>query len=534
MAGIKDYSTTPANNNSSPPNGAPENMNASDVNNVIRQVMADIRSFYETMEYKDWGDTLTYLSSTSFRIDNSDVTSRYQVNRRVKVYGVTTGTIYGTITSSSFSTHTTVNIEFDSGSMNDETLSVFLGVEAINPSIPFSALKSVGAFDFGKTTEKTIASGWVTVGQEVRYTIDTQNDDAADTLAGISGYSEGKVIILQPESGSRTITVKHLFSTGNINLSNDDDYIMDTADKMIGLIYDDSTSQWLELFRKDNNNTFITLNATTANITTLNVNNNIGVGLFGDYIRIANSSFDLSHDISTSSGVFYFDDGTGKAYLATIRKRIDASWAAGTGNGGLDTGSVAANETYHVFAIYNPTTKVSDMYFTADSGGTSGLPSGYTKKCRLGSIKTDGSANIVQFYQVGKRTFLLKDQVLDWDENPFSGGSQLKQLSIPSGEAATSIGALLEFTSTDTDNVSETVYGLVSSPLVDDNAASASNNNWFYSHLGGNYRNNSSGNGLEIVTDDSARVRIRFSGSGSSNYRIVTRGWVDYDLQNNR
>ena len=43
---LKDYSTTPANNNSAPPNGAPEGMAPSAVNDVIRQVMADVRTEY--------------------------------------------------------------------------------------------------------------------------------------------------------------------------------------------------------------------------------------------------------------------------------------------------------------------------------------------------------------------------------------------------------------------------------------------------------------------------------------------------------
>lgn len=40
---LTDYSTTPANNNSAPPNGAPEGMAAASVNNTMRQIMADIK-----------------------------------------------------------------------------------------------------------------------------------------------------------------------------------------------------------------------------------------------------------------------------------------------------------------------------------------------------------------------------------------------------------------------------------------------------------------------------------------------------------
>lgn len=38
-----DYSTTPANNNAAPPDGAPEGMAAASVNNTMRQIMADVK-----------------------------------------------------------------------------------------------------------------------------------------------------------------------------------------------------------------------------------------------------------------------------------------------------------------------------------------------------------------------------------------------------------------------------------------------------------------------------------------------------------
>ena len=40
---ISDWSTTPANNSSAPPVGAPEGMAAAQVNNVMREMMADIK-----------------------------------------------------------------------------------------------------------------------------------------------------------------------------------------------------------------------------------------------------------------------------------------------------------------------------------------------------------------------------------------------------------------------------------------------------------------------------------------------------------
>lgn len=44
---VSSWSTTPASNNSAPPNGAPEGMAPSAVNDTMRQIMADVRTFYD-------------------------------------------------------------------------------------------------------------------------------------------------------------------------------------------------------------------------------------------------------------------------------------------------------------------------------------------------------------------------------------------------------------------------------------------------------------------------------------------------------
>ncbi len=114
---IKDYSTTAANNTLTPPNGAPEGMAAGLVNNTIRQIMADTRSFYESGGWCDLGHVPTYVSATSFTIP-TDVTAYYTVGRRIRVYGTIMGTFYGYIVSSAYSSpNTTVTVVLDSGAL---------------------------------------------------------------------------------------------------------------------------------------------------------------------------------------------------------------------------------------------------------------------------------------------------------------------------------------------------------------------------------------------------------------------------------
>lgn len=78
---LKDWSTTAASNTSAPPNGAPEGMTIANVNNVIRQVMADTR----TLAAED-----TIASATTCDLGTKDATF-------LTVSGTTTITGFGTV-----------------------------------------------------------------------------------------------------------------------------------------------------------------------------------------------------------------------------------------------------------------------------------------------------------------------------------------------------------------------------------------------------------------------------------------------------
>ena len=147
MAGtyIGKYDTTAANNTATSTGSVSvaEGMLPSNINNAFRDIMADIRQFYNSAEWIEYGDgagtyTPAYASSTSFTIAGVDVTSAYHVGRRVKLVASTPGTIYGSITATTFSTNTTVTVGWDSGSLSNETItSVHIGItSASNTSMP--------------------------------------------------------------------------------------------------------------------------------------------------------------------------------------------------------------------------------------------------------------------------------------------------------------------------------------------------------------------------------------------------------------
>jgi hypothetical protein len=82
-----------------------------------------------------------------------------------------------------------------------------------------------------------------------------------------------------------------------------------------------------------------------------------------------------------------------------IQKTLSA-WAVGGGNGSLDTGVIGSNTWYYVWLICRPDTGVVDVLL---SGSLSSpvMPTNYTKKRRIGAIRTNASAQITQFSQTG-------------------------------------------------------------------------------------------------------------------------------------
>ena len=163
MAGIKDYSTTQADNTSLNGISTAEGMLPSNLNNAIRALMKNTRDWYNDSQWVIYGDgsaayTSAYVSATSFSIAGVDVTTFYHANRRVKIVGSATGTIYGTISSSSFSTDTTVNVTLDSGAIQNEALEIYVAaLSATNNSIPEGVVGTATLADGSVTTAKIAA-----------------------------------------------------------------------------------------------------------------------------------------------------------------------------------------------------------------------------------------------------------------------------------------------------------------------------------------------------------------------------------------
>jgi hypothetical protein len=157
MAGIKDYSVTAGSNTAINGISVAENCPIANWNNAVRQHMADDRDQWNHAEWFQYGDgdgtaTIAYASGTSFTVAGADVTAVYHAGRRVKASGTLTGTIYGTISSSSFSTDTTVNVTWVSGALQNESLTIWLSILSnSNDALPSSVAKVGSANTFTAT-----------------------------------------------------------------------------------------------------------------------------------------------------------------------------------------------------------------------------------------------------------------------------------------------------------------------------------------------------------------------------------------------
>ena len=206
MAGIKDYSTTQANNTSLNSINVGEGMLPSNLNNAIRALMKNTRDWYNDSQWVEYGDgsgayTAAYASATSFTIAGVDVTSFYHADRRIKLVAPTPGTIYGTISSSSFSTDTTINVTWDSGSLSNEAITnVYVAaLSKTNSSIPEGVIATATLADGSVTTAKLaadavngtkIADDSINSEHYVDGSIDTAHiADSQITLAKLAGDS---------------------------------------------------------------------------------------------------------------------------------------------------------------------------------------------------------------------------------------------------------------------------------------------------------------------------------------------------------
>lgn len=153
-------------------------------------------------------------------------------------------------------------------------------------------------------------------------------------------------------------------------------------------------------------------NGGTGGTTAATARASLGVPLAG-YLSpsatLSNNATDATNDIDIAAGSAASDSATPDLMVlgTALTKRLDATWAVGANQGGLDTGTVA-DGTYHVFLIKRSDTGVVDVLFSASPSAPT-MPANYDSKRRIGSILRE-SGVIVPFNQYGD-VFKRKTQV---------------------------------------------------------------------------------------------------------------------------
>ena len=103
---------------------------------------------------------------------------------------------------------------------------------------------------------------------------------------------------------------------------------------------------------------------------------------------------DSDHDVKINPGKCRsYTDLYNLDLTAAITKQIDATWAAGDDAGGLFSGTVAADTTYHLFLIRKDSDGSIDAGWDTDIN-CANIPSGYTAYRGLRTYETNASANI--------------------------------------------------------------------------------------------------------------------------------------------
>lgn len=122
---------------------------------------------------------------------------------------------------------------------------------------------------------------------------------------------------------------------------------------------------------------------------------------------VMNNSTNPTYQIDIDASDIITQDSGGNNYMVSsvnLTANITVS-----GANGLDTGSEAGSTWYYVWVIYNGTT-VASLLSTSATAPT--MPSGYTYKAKVGSVRNDASSNFSVFHKRGQRVNIDETLIL--------------------------------------------------------------------------------------------------------------------------
>jgi hypothetical protein len=227
-----------------------------------------------------------------------------------------------------------------------------------------------------------------------------------------------------------------------------------------------------------------------------------------------------SANFGVTVGVATSDDATVSMTLPTSYAKTTGAWAVGSGNGSLDTGTIANNTWYHVFLIERTDTGVVDVLISLSATAPT-LPTSYTKQRRIGSMKTDGSARWTSFVQVGDE-FLWATSAADASGLAVSTTPSSVALTVPTGVI---VWAKFTALSAAGSSMYAYFYSL-------DRGAQASGTSPLNASLANIGASDQSSGDFTIRTNTSRQIGAVSSVSSNAIY-IGTYGWIDTRGRNN-
>ncbi len=234
----------------------------------------------------------------------------------------------------------------------------------------------------------------------------------------------------------------------------------------------------------------------------------------------SNATGDSDHDIQVAAGDARSDtNDTDILTTGNIIKRIDGTWASGSGSGGLITGSVSADGTYAVWVIKaTGDGDVDVMFATSFASGTAKLPSGYDKKRLIGAVATDTNANIIGYKQVGDYFRYTGDVITDISNDPADDTFVTGTLSVPPNSLAHIYGKVTNTV------ISQARLQIKTFGAAD--AVGADNESFVLSNAAGSTGNTTAGIG-SVLVDPSSKVEYAADeGGGNTSVVISTLGFT--------
>ncbi len=240
-------------------------------------------------------------------------------------------------------------------------------------------------------------------------------------------------------------------------------------------------------------------------------------------LNLSNGS-DADHDINIAVGEARNSaDDTNLKLTSAFVKQIDVTWAAGSAAGGLSSSLTApANTTwYHVHLIL--VSGAVDVGFdTSITAANLITDHGATKFRRIGSVLTDGSANIVAFTQLAD-VFLWTVPVLEFSTDNPGTSAVTPAISSPLG---VQLEALITFALDDPTPTGPT-HVLITA--IDQTDSTPSSSMFTLRALAGSVTEDQEAEvHMPIRTDTTSKFRYRVDDSEADvKVHCITTGWID-------